>query len=128
MASRRPADWRFPTEKQQRAEGTARRMRDAVAPPRSDEDAWWDAVLADPRTATLRPSPAKSLGDIRNELLRVECQRCMRIVEIQRLDAIKLFGPDATWKSVGQKLLDDGCQHRTGRHEEDCCWPDFRNG
>jgi hypothetical protein len=22
-------------------------------------------------------------------------------------------------------LLDDGCQHRTGRLEEDGCWPDW---
>jgi hypothetical protein len=21
--------------------------------------------------------------------------------------------------------LDDGCQHRTGRHEEDGCWPEW---
>jgi hypothetical protein len=24
-------------------------------------------------------------------------------------------------------LLDDGCQHRSGRHEEDGCWPDWRS-
>jgi hypothetical protein len=36
-----------------------------------------------------------------------------------------LFGPHAVWKDVAQRLLDDGCQVRTGRHEEDGCWPDF---
>jgi hypothetical protein len=55
--------------------------------------------------------------------LRVECARCSRCVEIQRLDAVKLYGPHAIWKDVGQRLLDDGCQVRTGRHEEDGCWP-----
>jgi hypothetical protein len=43
--------------------------------------------------------------------------------QIQRLDAIKLYGPHAVWEDVGQRLLDDGCQFRTGRHEEDGCWP-----
>jgi hypothetical protein len=36
-----------------------------------------------------------------------------------------LYGPHAIWKNVGQRLLDDACQHRTGRHEEDGCWPDW---
>ncbi|MBN9007565.1 MAG: hypothetical protein J0H40_19380 [Rhizobiales bacterium] len=127
MASRRCADWRFPTEKQARAEETARRLRANAPPTRTDEECWWDSVLSDPRAATPRPSPARSLKDIKSELLRVECLRCMRIVEIQRLDAVRLYGGEVTWKAVGQKLLDDGCQHRTGRHEEDGCWPDFRS-
>jgi hypothetical protein len=59
------------------------------------------------------------------ELLRVECARCARCVEIQRLDAVKLYGPHAVWKDVGQRLLDDGCQVRTGRHEKDGCWPEW---
>ena len=29
------------------------------------------------------------------------------------------------WKDVAQRLLDDTCQKRTGRHEEDGCWPGF---
>jgi hypothetical protein len=102
-------------------------MRDAAAPARTDEDCWWNAVLSDPRAATPGPSPSRTLGEIRNDLLRVECLRCFRIVEIQRLDAIKLYGPHAVWKDVGGKMLDNGCQQRTGRHEEDGCWPDFRN-
>jgi hypothetical protein len=31
------------------------------------------------------------------------------------------------WKDVGNRMLADGCEHRTGRVEEDGCWPDFRN-
>jgi hypothetical protein len=30
-----------------------------------------------------------------------------------------------TGKDVAQRLLDDTCQVRTGRHEEDGCWPSF---
>jgi hypothetical protein len=49
----------------------------------------------------------------------------MRIVRIRREEAIRLYGAGSIWRSVGQRLLDDGCRHRTGRHEEDGCWPDF---
>jgi hypothetical protein len=89
---------------------------------------YWDAVLRDPRAAgkPWLPVSQMRLSEIPRELLRVECNRCLRCVEIQRLDAVKLFGPHATWKEVGERLLADGCQVRTGRHEEDGCWPDFR--
>jgi hypothetical protein len=46
------------------------------------------------------------LSEIPRELLRVECLRCFRCVEIQRLDAVKLYGPHATWREVGNRLLD----------------------
>jgi hypothetical protein len=98
-------------------------MRDSAAPARSDDDCWWDAVLSDPRAVTSTPAQARTLGEIRSDLLRVECLRCFRIVEIQRLDAVRLYGPHAIWKDVGRRLLDDGCEHRSGRHEEDGCWP-----
>ena len=58
-------------------------------------------------------------------MLRVSCRRCARIVEIQKADAVRLAGAQAVWKDVGQRLLDDTCQQRTGRHEEDGCWPSF---
>jgi hypothetical protein len=127
MASQRPASWRFPTPKQARAEETARRMRDAAAPARTDEDCWWDAVLSDPRAVTSTPSPARTLGEIRCKMLRVECIRCMRTIEISRSNAVRLFGPHAVWKDVGLDLLARGCEHRSGRLEEDGCWPDFRS-
>lgn len=103
-------------------------MRAAVTPQRSDQDCWWDSVLSDPRAETAKPTPARSLGAISSDLLRVECLKCFRIVEISRTDAIKLYGPRAIWRDVGCKLLDDGCQHRSGNRDSDGCWPDFRNG
>jgi hypothetical protein len=27
------------------------------------------------------------------------------------------------WKEIAVRLLADGCEHRTGHHEEDGCWP-----
>jgi hypothetical protein len=55
----------------------------------------------------------------------VSRSRCGRTVEIQKADAVRLYGPLAVWKDVGQRLLDNTCQQRTGRHEEDGCWPVF---
>jgi hypothetical protein len=67
----------------------------------------------------------RRLSEVPKELLRVECLRCLKAVEIQKADAIRLYGPYAVWKDVGQRLLDDGCRQRTGRHEEDGCWPNW---
>ena len=46
-------------------------------------------------------------------------------VPCQTIDAIRLHGADTVWNRAGQRLLDDTCQQRTGRHEEDGCWPSF---
>ena len=87
----------------------------------------WDSVLADPRAAGRPPLPIQQcrLSEIPRHLLRVECIRCDRIVEIQKADAVRFYGPHAVWKDVGQRLLDQTCSHRTGRLEEDGCWPDW---
>jgi hypothetical protein len=52
--------------------------------------------------------------------------RCERTLEIQTADAIRLYGGKAIWKEVGQRLLDDTCQQRTGSHDDDGCWPTFQ--
>jgi hypothetical protein len=157
MAGRRCADWRFPTERQAKAEETARIMRAAAGVRKSGHEAdqtpgflppdplrtpsfddpgpggelpagYWDAILEDPRAAgkPWLPISQRRLSEIPRELLRVECSRCFRAVEIRRLDAVKLYGNHAVWRDVGHVLLDNGCQHRTGNRENDGCWPDFR--
>jgi hypothetical protein len=89
---------------------------------------YWQALLDDPR-ADAGPSGssvgALRLAEMPRHLLRVACRRCGRIVEIQTADACRLYGRQAVWKQVGQRLLDDTCRQRTGRHEEDGCWPKF---
>lgn len=58
---------------------------------------YWQAILDDPRAdgrsvpsgATLR------LNQIPGHLLRVGCRRCSRLVEIQKADAARLYGPEA---------------------------------
>ena len=91
---------------------------------------YWESVLSDPLAGA---SPVRSgpsvrtlrLCEITQHVLRVSCSRCARIVEIQKADAVRLYGQTAVWKDVGQRLLDNTCQIRTGRHEEDGCWPSF---
>jgi hypothetical protein len=87
----------------------------------------WHAVLADPCAIGRPPLPIQQcrLSEIPRHVLRVECIRCFRIVEIQKADAVRFYGPHAVWKDVGQRLLDQTCSNRTGRHEEDGCWPDW---
>ncbi|MEH2472535.1 hypothetical protein V1281_006276 [Nitrobacteraceae bacterium AZCC 2161] len=88
---------------------------------------YWDAAIRDPRARvrTGIPIQQRRLSEIPRHVLRVTCRRCDRIVEIQTADAVRLYGSHAIWKDVGGKLLDDGCQKRTGRLEEDGCWPSF---
>ncbi|MFK4501943.1 hypothetical protein AB7Z32_10655 [Bradyrhizobium sp. 482_C4_N1_1] len=88
---------------------------------------YWQALLDDPR-AESRSGPsggALRLSQIPQHILRVGCRRCARVVEIQKVDAVRLYGREALWKDVGRRLLDNTCTQRTGRHEEDGCWPAF---
>jgi hypothetical protein len=70
-----------------------------------------EALLRDPRAAGRPWLPLQQMRCPR-ELLRVECRRCGRTIEIQHLDAVRLYGPHATWREVGDRLLDDGCRVR----------------
>jgi hypothetical protein len=89
---------------------------------------YWQAVLNDP-CLDARPSPgliqAHPLNEIAQNVLRVSCNRCGRIIEIQKADAARIYGPQAIWKDVALRLLDNTCRTRTGRYEEDGCWPAF---
>lgn len=89
---------------------------------------YWRALLHDPRAETRPARPfggTLRLSQIPQHILRVGCRRCARGGEIQKVDAARLYGPDALWKDVGQRLLDYTCTQRTGRYEEDGCWPVF---
>src|ERR1700760_3134157 len=116
MTNERPASWRMPSPKQmEKLAREAERLPLAETAPRGDAapsepmpDALWDAVLADPRAAGKPPLPIQQcrLSEIPRHLLLVECSRCLRTVEIQKVDAIKYYGPHAVWNDVGQRLLD----------------------
>jgi hypothetical protein len=87
---------------------------------------YWESVLKDPRArATGGPMRQRRLSEIQRHVLRVSCRRCERTVEIQTADAVRLYGGNAIWKDVAQRMLDNTCQQRTGRYEEDGCWPAF---
>ena len=130
----RPASWRMPTPKQMEklAATVGREPRSAPTPGPGDTmpAEYWESVLRDPLAggSPVHPTPsvrALRLLEIPHHILRVSCSRCARIVEIQKVDAVGLYGQTAVWKDVGQRLLDNTCQVRTGRHEEDGCWPLF---
>lgn len=101
-----------------------------VAPDDDLPPEYWRALLEDAAVDGGGPSPGASgrllrLSEIPQHLLRVGCRRCGRTVEIQKADATRLYGLDAIWRDVGQRLLDGTCSQRTGRHEEDGCWPSY---
>ena len=96
----------------------------ATEPPIPAE--YWESVLKDPRARAPGPRTGhRRLSDIQRHELRISCRRCERTVEIQTVDAVRLYGGNAVCKDVAQRLLDNTCQQRTGRHEEDGCWPAF---
>ena len=119
----------MPTPKQMEklaAEAGRRRGPSPPAPDASLPTEYWESVLKDPRAdATGAEMRLRRLSEIQRHVLRVSCRRCERTVEIQTADAVRLYGANALWKDVAQRLLDNTCQQRTGRHEEDGCWPAF---
>ncbi|MBR1236548.1 hypothetical protein [Bradyrhizobium sp. AUGA SZCCT0182] len=123
------ASWRMPTPKQMEklaTDAAIKHAASAAAQDRSLPPEYWESVLKDPRASTpgtqLRQ---RRLSEIQRHVLRVSCRRCERTVEIQTADAVRLYGANAVWKDVAQRLLDNTCQQRTGSHEEDGCWPAF---
>jgi hypothetical protein len=78
-----------------------------------------------PANAALSPDEPLPVIEYRASLAAGLLHRCGRTIEIQTADAVRLYGPDIAWKDVGQRLLEDTCQVRTGRHEENGCWPLF---
>jgi hypothetical protein len=119
----------MPTPKQMEklaAEASRKPVLPTGAPEEPLPPEYWESVLQDPRAlSSCLQTRQMPLSEVQRHVLRVCCRRCGRIVEIQKADAVRLYGPEAVWKKVGQRLLDDTCQQRTGRLEEDGCWPSF---
>ena len=115
----------MPTPKQMEKLATAARRASpsAAAPDAPLTAEYWESVLKDPRADATATQKRRRLSEIQRHVLRVFCRRCERTVEIETADAVRLYGRNAVWKDVAQRLLDNTCQQRTGRHEEDGCWP-----
>src|SRR5580693_9450781 len=100
----RLASWRMPNRQQMEKLAAARApAANDLAPDQAAPIDWWDSVLSDPRAAgrPWLPVQQRRLSEIPRHLLRVECLRCDRIVEILKADALRLYGPHAVWKDVG---------------------------
>jgi hypothetical protein len=103
--------------------GRRRRLKDAFL-----RAGWLRMTTSRPNTArrswtTLAPTgpvchaPARALaaaGPNSSYLLRVPCRRSGRTVEIKKAAAVRLYGPDAIWWDIGQRVLDHTCMQRTG--------------
>ncbi|MBB4429417.1 hypothetical protein GGD66_008019 [Bradyrhizobium sp. CIR48] len=119
----------MPTPKQMEklaAEAGRTREPSAAGPDAPLPAEYWESILKDSRAGvTMAQARQRRLSEIKRHVLRVSCRRCERTVEIQTADAVRLYGANAVWKDVAQRLLDNTSQQRTGRHEEDGCWPAF---
>jgi hypothetical protein len=100
----------MPTPKQMEKLASEAVRRSAVAAAALDAplpEAYWDSMLRDPRAqADGAQMRKRRLAEIPRHVLRISCRRCERIVEIRTVDAIRLYGGNAVWKDVGQRLLD----------------------
>jgi hypothetical protein len=121
-----PGNGRHPPEGLGENTGVERSPATPAGPGDPMPEAYWASVLAEPNARSHNvPIQNRRLSEIPRPVLRVSCRRCDRIVEIQTADAKRLYGEHAIWKDVGMKLLDNGCQERTGVREDDGCWPAF---
>jgi hypothetical protein len=115
----------MPTPKQMEklaAEAARRPAVPAAAPEGPLSSEYWDSLLNDPRSGGDGRMRQRKLSEIQSHVLRVSCLRCERTVEIQTVDAVRLYGGKAIWTEVAQRLLDDTCPQPTDRHEEHGCW------
>jgi len=88
-----------------------------LAPDADPPAEYWQAILDD-RRAEARSGPSEAA-------LRLDHIPKHLLIEVQRVDAVRLYGPQAVWRDVGRRLLENTCTQRTGRLEEDGCWPAF---
>jgi hypothetical protein len=89
----------MPTPKQmERLAATPRRPPEAPYPgtrPADDlPEAYWEFIVQDHRgqIRTGVPIQQRRLSEIPRHVLRVTCRRCDRIVEIQTVDAVRVYG------------------------------------
>jgi hypothetical protein len=88
----------MPTPKQVEKLAAEAAMRPAVPAAAPDEALpaeYWDSLLNDPRAGDGVRMRQRKLSEIQRHVLRVSCRRCERIVEIQTVDAVRLYGGNA---------------------------------
>jgi len=67
----------------------------ATAPDEALPAGYWESLLQDPRARDGVRMRQRKLSEIERHALRVSCRRCERTVEIQTVDAVRLFGGNA---------------------------------
>jgi hypothetical protein len=98
----RPAGTPNPKQMEKLAAEASRKSLPAGTPEEPLPAEYWQSVPQDPRALSggLQTRQTR-LSELQCHVLRVSCRRCMRIVEIQKADAVRLYGPKAIWKDVG---------------------------
>jgi hypothetical protein len=81
-------------------------------------------ILARPADLGCRSSNAGSRKSRATFCVSSACAACASSKSRRRTRSGSM-GQHAIRKDVGQRLLDQTCTNRTGRHEEDGCWPDW---
>src|SRR5436190_18101627 len=81
----RPANWRMPSIKAGRPRRHLPSLQTTTCLPHNGKP-FWKVGPSESSMAALR------LTEIPQHLLRVSCRRCSRNVEIQKIDAIRLYG------------------------------------
>jgi hypothetical protein len=124
----RPASWRTPALKQIEklaVEASRKPALPAEAPGEPLPPEYWQSVLQDPRALSsglqarqtplseIQPPAAGHLQPLRPDRRNSEGRCCAALWFRHGLE------------KRGTLLLDNTCQQRTGRHEEDGCWPSF---
>ncbi|MBB4395100.1 hypothetical protein [Bradyrhizobium sp. ERR14] len=98
----------MPTPKQMEKLAAEADRRGAPSPAGPDAPLpaeYWESVLKDPRAGlTVAQARSRRLSEIKGHVLRISCRRCERTVEIQTADAVRLYGSNALWKDVAQRL------------------------
>lgn len=83
------------------------------------------ACPIDLQAEPLASNPRASLARVGLSGVPLTCASAASL-RIQKADAIRLYREDASAGDVARKLLGTVCEMRTGRHEEDGCWPTVR--
>src|ERR1700722_7587825 len=84
----------MPTSKQMEklaAEAARRPVIPAAAPDEALPAEYWESLLQDPRARDGVRRGQRKLSEIQHHVLRVSCRRCERTVEIQIVDAVRLY-------------------------------------
>jgi hypothetical protein len=124
----RPASWRMPPQSRWKhwpLEAARQPGPLAAAPDAPLPAEYWESVLNDPRAGA---TGARCGSDVFPKIQRHVTAHRLPAASGQRGNSDRRCSPIVWPQRAGRRraaVLDNTCQQRTGRHEEDGCWPTF---